>query len=228
MTTGYKLQTLPIDERPRERLQKLGPEALSNAELLALILGSGMRGKSVIQLSQELLAKFGGLDQIAEATISELCEVKGLGKAKAIQLRALSTLATRLAKKQHSLVIKVDHPQVAYHLIKEELETLKKEVFIVLLLDTKANLIKWETVSIGTLSRSLVHPREVFYPAIRHKAASLILAHNHPSGDPTPSKQDIEVTKKLIETGKLLGIPVQDHLIIGRESYQSLRQSMQF
>lgn len=220
----YSIHSLPVDERPRERLYNRGAEALSNSELLAIILGSGMRGKSVIQLSQELLSKFGGLEQLAEATIEELCEVKGLGRAKAIQLRALVSLAGRLSQKTQSVKMKIDHPQSAYNLVRDELESQKKEVFSVVLMDVKGFVINRQVVSIGTLSHSLIHPREVFYPAVRHKAASILLAHNHPSGDPTPSKEDIQVTEKLIEVGKMMGIPVRDHIIVVRDRFTSLRQ----
>ncbi len=224
MASDYSIQSLPVDERPRERLYKQGAEALSNSELLAIILGSGMKGKSVIQLSQELLAKFGGLEYLADATIEELCEVKGLGRAKAIQLRALVALAGRLSQKTQTVKVKIDHPQSAYHLVRDELENQKKEVFSIVMMDVKGYVINQQVVSIGTLSHSLIHPREVFYPAIRHKASSILLAHNHPSGDPTPSKEDISVTEKLVEVGKLMGIPVRDHLIVGRDRYISLRQ----
>lgn len=224
MISDYSIQSIPVAERPRERLQHQGSEALSNSELLAIILGSGTKGKSVLQLSQELLAKFGGLEHLADATIEELCEVKGLGNAKAIQIRAVVTLASRLSQKERGIKIKIDHPQSAYHLLKDELESEKKEVFKVLLLDVKGYVISQQLISVGTLSRSLIHPREVFYPAIRHKAASIILAHNHPSGDPTPSQEDFDVTAKLVEVGKVMGIPVRDHLIIGDNQYISLRQ----
>ncbi|MEM1282847.1 MAG: DNA repair protein RadC [Chlamydiota bacterium] len=224
MASEYSIQSLPVDERPRERLHKQGAEALSNSELLAIILGSGMRGKSVIQLSQELLSRFGGLEQLADATIEELCEVKGLGKAKAIQIRALVTLAGRLSQKTRAVKIKIEHPQSAYQLLRDQLENQKKEIFSVVMIDVKGYVINQQIISIGTLSNSLIHPREVFYPAIRHKASSILIAHNHPSGDPTPSKEDISVTKKLVEVGKLMGIPVRDHLIIGNDCYVSLRQ----
>jgi len=225
MSNQYTVQQMPLNERPRERLFKLGPEAVSSAELLAIILGSGTKGKSVIQLSQELLVKFESLKGLAEATIEELCEIKGMGMAKAIQIKATTTIALRLSQNDSAPKCKIDNPQSAYHLIKETLENEKREIFTVVMLDTKSHLITHQVVSIGTLSRSLIHPREVFYPAIRHKAASIILAHNHPSGDPTPSKQDVEVTKMLVDAGELMGIFVNDHLIIGQGSFISMRQN---
>jgi DNA repair protein RadC len=221
---NYSIQNMPLEERPRERLLQSGVESLSTAELIAIILGSGTKGKSVLQMSQELLSHFGSLKNLSEATVKELCQIKGLGEAKALQLKAAFGLGSKISRQAIPLKVRIENPLHVYHLLKEELENEKREFFIVILQDVKANLICHEVVAIGTLSNTLVHPREVFYPAIRHKAASLILAHNHPSGDPTPSKQDLEVTKILIEAGKLVGIPVQDHLIIGHGSYISLRQ----
>lgn len=225
MASDYTIHSLPPDERPRERLYRQGAEALSSSELIALILGNGTRGKSVLQLSQELLATFGGLEKLADATIEELCTLKGLGPAKAIQIRAVVALASRLShRSERAIKIRIDHPEPVYQLLREKLEGEKREHFVALLIDVKGCYIDQQVVSIGTLSNSLVHPREVFYPAIRHKAASIIVAHNHPSGDPTPSKEDIAVTKVLVDAGKLMEIPVKDHLIIGSKSYRSLRQ----
>jgi len=221
---NYTIHHLPVDERPRERLMRYGSESISTTELLAIILGSGMRGKTVLQLSQELLSCFGGVKGIAEATVEELCQIKGLGVAKAVQLKAAFSLGIKAAACSESPKFRIDNPIHAYHLVKDELEHEKRELFVVILLDTRGCVICHNVVAIGTLSQALVHPREVFYPAIRHKAASVILAHNHPSGDPTPSKYDIEVTESLVEAGKLIEIPIQDHLIIGRNSYTSLRQ----
>ncbi len=223
----YSVMQLPLCERPRERLLRLGPEAVSSAELLAIILGSGTKGKSVIRLSQEIISTFGSLNNLADSTIEELCEIKGVGQAKAIQIKAALSLALRLSQSNGVAKYKIDHPLRAYNLLKESLQKEKRELFSIVLLDTKSFLINHQTVSIGTLSKSLIHPREVFYPAIRHKAASLLLVHNHPSGDPTPSKEDIEITKILVEVGNVMGIPVKDHLIIGHETYVSLRESGQ-
>lgn len=222
--TQYSIQHLPASERPRERLMRHGAESLSAAELIAILLGSGSKSKPVLQLSQEIVASFGSLDKLAEATIEELCQVKGIGPAKAIQLRAAFNLGVRLSKQIVSPKFKIEHPVHAYNLIKEELQTEKRELFVIILQDNRGCLIGHHTVSIGTLTFAPVHPREVFYPAIRHKAASIILAHNHPSGDLTPSKQDIELTKRLVEAGRLVGIPVNDHVIVSCQGYLSLRQ----
>lgn len=222
--TQYSIQQLPQEERPRERLIRAGAESLSIAELIAIILGSGGKAKSVLQLAHELITRFGGLRELAEATLTELLEIKGIGLAKAIQLKAAFNLGLRASKHVVKLKYRIDHPSHAYYLIKEELEHEKRELFIVILQDVKGYVICYEVVSIGSLSQTLVHPREVFYPAIRHKAASLIVAHNHPSGDPDPSSQDLELTKILADAGSLMSIPLNDHLIIGHQRYISLRQ----
>jgi DNA repair protein RadC len=222
--TTYSIQHLPETERPRERLLRFGPESMSTVELIAMILGSGTKSMPVLQLAQEILIRFESLKHLSEATIEELCEIKGMGIAKAIQLKSALSLGLRASRQVISAKYRIESPTHAFHLIKEELEKEKREIFIVILQDTKGYLICHEIVAIGTLSNSLVHPREVFYPAIRHKAASLILAHNHPSGDPTPSQQDLNVTKTLIEAGRLIGITVNDHLIVGDQKFNSLRQ----
>ncbi len=220
----YSVLDLPAEERPRERLYRYGPEAMSTSELIAVILGSGTKGNPVLQLAQELLIRFKNLRGLSEATVAELCEIKGLGHAKAIQLKAVFSLGVRLANQTLIGRYRIENPTHAYHLVKDELATEKREIFMTILLDTKGYVINHAIIAIGTLSQALVHPREIFYPAIRHKAASLILVHNHPSGDPTPSPEDYEVTKKLIDAGKIISIPVHDHIILGENKFISLRQ----
>ena len=224
-TAHYPLKQLPDSERPRERLISEGPESISTAELIAIILGSGMKGKSVLQLSQELIMHFGSLKNLAEATITELCQIRGLGQVKAVQLKAAFALGLRASKQLIPPKYRIETPLHAYHLLKDHLEAEKREVFIIILQDTKGFVINHEMISVGTLSNTLVHPREVFYPAIRHKAASIILAHNHPSGDPTPSKQDQKLTENLVNAGKMMGIPVHDHIIIGEQKFISMREN---
>lgn len=221
---SYSIRNLPEEERPRERLHRHGAEAMSTAELIAILLGSGTKGRSVLQLAHEIVAHFGSIQRIADATVAELCVIKGLGVAKAVQIKAAFNLGIRLSKQTARSKYRIEHPLHAYNLVKEELSQEQREILVVILLDTKGCVIMQETISIGTLSETLVHPREVFYPAIRHKAASLILVHNHPSGDPTPSKEDYEVTELLAKVGSMMCIPIHDHLIIGRTSYISLRQ----
>jgi len=222
--THYSIQHLPEEERPRERLMLIGAESLSITELIAIVLGSGSQAKPILQLAHEVMGRFGGLTELAEATLSELMEIKGIGLAKAIQLKAAVNLGMRVSKQTVKPRYRIEHPIHVYNLIKDELEIEKREIFLAILQDVKGYLICREVVSIGSLSQTLVHPREVFYPAIRHKAASIIIAHNHPSGDPTPSKQDLELTNILVDAGNLIGIPVHDHLIVGRQGFLSLRQ----
>lgn len=221
----FSVRSIPEGERPRERLILHGPDAVSSIELIAIVLGSGSHGTSVIQVAQELMARFGSLQGIAEATIQELRQIKGMGSTKAAQLKASFSLGERASKPLEMTKPCVKTPVQAYMLVKDFLQSARKEHFVVILLDAKCCVIAQETVAIGTLSQALVHPREVFYPAIRHTAAGLVLVHNHPSGDPTPSEEDIEVTRMLIDAGRTMGIPVQDHIIVGNEAYASIRQS---
>jgi len=216
------MRDLPTHERPREKLLRSQSESLSLIELIAIVLGSGSKEKPVLQLAQELVAFFGTLENLSEATVAELCQIKGIGPAKAIQLRAAFQLGVRLSRELVPERMQISHPLHAYQLVKHRLEKEKREHLLAILLDTKGFVITQHIVSIGTLTQSLVHPREVFHPAIRHQAASIILAHNHPSGDPALSKEDVRITEKLIEVGNLMGIPVRDHIIVGKGCYISL------
>lgn len=222
--SSYSVLSLPSEERPRERLMKYGAEAMSTSELIAIILGSGSKTIPVLQLSHAIMARFETPRQLAEASLAELAEIKGLGPAKALQLKAAISLGMRALKQSTPPKFRIDNPIHAYNLVKDELQNEKRELFVVILLDTKSCSMGFQTVAIGTLSNTLVHPREVFHPAIRHRAASMILAHNHPSGDPTPSPEDYETTKVLVKAGHIIGIPINDHLIIGANCYLSLRQ----
>ncbi len=224
LVSSYQIQQLPLADRPRERLLQHGAEALAATELLAIIMGNGTKGKSVLQLSQELLMYFGSLQRLAEASIEELRSFKGIGYAKAIQVKAALALASKLSRQDKGVAYQIRHPIHAYQLLKEKMLDLKQEHFVTILLNTKAHVIQTETISIGTLSQTLVHPRDVFLSAIKHCACSIIVAHNHPSGDPTPSQDDLDITQQLIEAGKILNIPINDHIIIGRDSYHSLRE----
>lgn len=224
VTASYSMQHLPQHERPRERLVRCGADALSMIELIAIVLGSGNKNKPIMQLAHEIVAHFGGVQQLAEATLEELTEIKGIGLTKAIQLKAAFNLGMRAARQIIQPQYRIEHPVDAYHFIKDILEGQNRELLIAILQNVKGVVICYEVISIGSLSEVLVHPREVFYPAIRHKAATLILAHNHPSGDPTPSRKDLELTQQLVEIGVLLTLPLKDHLIIGRQCYVSLRE----
>jgi DNA repair protein RadC len=223
-TTYHSMQHLPPQERPRERLVRFGAEALSMIELIAIVLGSGNKNKPVMQLAHELVAHFGGVNQLAEATLEELTAIKGIGLTKAIQLKAAFNLGMRAARQMIQPKYRIEQPAHAYHFIKDILEGQTRELLIVILQNARGYVICYEVVAIGSLSEVIVHPREVFYPAIRHKAASLILVHNHPSGDPTPSRKDLDLTQQLVEIGCIMALPLKDHLIIGRQCYTSLRE----
>lgn len=218
-------KTLPLNDRPRERLLNLGADALSSMELIAILLGSGTKGKPVLALATELLIHFGSLSRILDASVKDLCQVKGLGQAKAIQLKAALTLAYRVYREKTPLNEKLSTPLKAYLWVRDFVVHEKKEVFGVILLDARGAAMRWEVVSVGTLTQTLVHPREVFYPAIRYLAASLILVHNHPSGDPTPSANDRYLTRQLILASQSVMIPITDHLIVGKRGFFSLKES---
>jgi DNA repair protein RadC len=218
------LLNLPSSERPRERLLEEGVEALSLSELFALILGSGTKGKSVLDLSEEMLVRFGGLSGLIDASIPELLAIKGIGKAKAIQLKAVFGIirkTQKLAALEKSLITT---PEDVYEIAKIQIAHLKQEVVLVILRDAKGRLIHHERVAMGSLSEVFIHPREVFYPAVKHKAHSLIVAHNHPSGDPTPSNADLELTRILLQCSFVMGIGIDDHLIVAPHSFVSLRK----
>jgi len=221
---SFTVHDLPLSERPRERMAKLGSEALSSQEILALILGRGTKGESVIITSQKLLSKFGNLKNLASASVEELTQVKGIGPAKAAQIKATFELSRRL---ENSLIepdkITVKSPEDVIGKARALLKGKKKEHFVILCLDTRNHLIKTDVVSIGSLDCSIVHPREVFKEAISSSAASVIFVHNHPSGDPTPSEDDIKMTKRLIEAGEIIGIEVLDHIVICDKEHLSMK-----
>jgi len=222
---SFTIHDLPLSERPRERLQKLGVEALSAQEILALILGRGIAGESVMVTAQRLLSRFGNLKGIAGASIEELAQVRGIGIAKASQLKAAFELVSRLeGYTDTGDKPLVRTPEEVAALVRGKLKGKKKEYFLALLLDTRNQLIKVSEISIGSLDASIVHPREVFKEVISASAASVIFAHNHPSGNPEASEDDIKLTKRLVEAGEILGIDVLDHIIIGDKSYLSLKR----
>lgn len=224
MSYEIMLKDLPFEERPREKLMRHGPERLSNSELLAILLGSGTRSLSVLRLAEHLLARFGALRTLANASYEELMSVKGIGTAKAAVILAAFELAKRLADSTMEAREVITSPQDAADLVLRELAGADKEHFMIIMLNTKHRVIGKKVISIGHLSGSLVHPREMFKEVIRRSSAAVIVVHNHPSGDPAPSQEDITVTKRLVEAGELLGIQVLDHIIIGDNCYVSFRE----
>jgi DNA repair protein RadC len=220
--TSFTVRDLPRQERPRERLQKFGPEALSAQELLALVIGRGIPKKSVMNIAQELLAKFGNIKSISQATIEELSQIKGIGLAKAAQIKACFELGRREDLEPELKNFDIKDPEAVVKAIRASIKDKAKEHFKLILLNPRNKIIGISTIAIGTLNASLVHPREVFKDAIMHTAASVVLAHNHPSGDSEPSEDDIKITKKLVESGKILGIEVLDHIIITKNGFKSL------
>lgn len=218
------IKSLPKAERPRERLKNLGAGALSISELIAIILRLGTRGVSAIELANRLLAKFENLKAIAQASVEDLSNVEGIGEAKAVSVKAAFELGARLSVFTETDRIIVKKPEDAYKLLKDELRLLSQEIFKVLVLNTKNHVIKIETITKGTLNTNIIHPRELFRPAIKLNANSVILVHNHPSGDPEPSKEDIFITKKLVEAGHIVDIEIADHIILGDNKFVSLQE----
>ncbi|MBM4448729.1 MAG: JAB domain-containing protein [Chloroflexi bacterium] len=222
---SFTIRDLPVSERPRERLQKFGAEALSAQEILALILGRGISGESVMVTAQRLLSQFGSLKGVASATLEELSKIRGIGLAKAAQIKAAFELTSRLEGYQDSGKKEtVKTPEDVVSLVRGRLKNKKKEYFLALLLDTRNQLIRAAEISIGSLDSSVVHPREVFKEAVAASAASVIFAHNHPSGDPAASEDDINLTKRLAQAGEIMGIDVLDHVIVGDQKFLSLKR----
>lgn len=231
----FLISKIPKEERPRERLLKHGPEVLSLVELLAVIIGRGVKDESVFDISQKLILKFGSLENLYEATVQELRSVKGIGDSKICQLKACFEIARRINffKESNFLNKKTNKkyqnkkfitPEDIFLQIRGIIKDYNKENFLVVCLDNKNSIIGTEIVSIGILNRTLVHPRETFRAAIKNHSAQIILAHNHPTGDTNPSEDDVLITKKLVEAGKIIGISVIDHLIISKSSYFSFAE----
>lgn len=226
--TNTAIKDWPEDERPREKLLKKGAASLSDAELLALVLrtGDAAAGKSAIDLGRQLLELFGGnLRELAQAELHELQQIKGLGLAKAASIKAAFTLGSRFQARRLEMLERFTSPAQVFDFFHHELRDSRKELFLTLLLDGKNRITRKVEISIGSLNQSIVHPREVFAPAVRESAAAVIFIHNHPSGDPAPSREDREITRRLKEAGEILGIRVLDHIIIGDGSYFSFVES---
>jgi len=211
----------PEDDRPREKLLARGPGALTDAELLAILLGSGGRGASVVDQGRTIMQRFGDFRQLAAAGVADLCTVKGVGPAKAAQILAAMEIAKRFGEREFKRGEPFRGSRDVYSHFCERLGSERREHFYAVLLDNKHRKIKEVSVSLGSLTASIVHPRDVFEPVVRESAAAVIFVHNHPSGDPTPSKEDIEITRRLREIGEVMGVRVLDHVVIGKGRYVS-------
>jgi DNA repair protein RadC len=230
MVMTQRIKDIPEHERPRERLAEKGPAALRDAELVAILLRTGLQGRSAIEVAQDLLKQFGNFHRLAGASLKELQSIKGVGRDKAITLQAAFALARRMVGELRRESPELDKPERIADLLREDIRLYQVESFHIVLLNTRRRLISVESISQGTLDTLLVHPREVFKPAIAANASAIVLVHNHPSGDPSPSEADIKVTRDLIRAGQLLKIEVLDHVILGHKSsengrdYASLRE----
>lgn len=224
ISANLLLREIPDEDKPRERMQQFGAQALNNAELLAILLRTGTVAESAVRLGERVLAQAGGFRQMVDLTLEQLTEIRGIGVAKALQVQAGIEIGRRLSRMKQESRVTVRAPKDAADYVMEELRYLNKEHFVVLFLNTKNHIIGQETLSIGSLNASIVHPREVFRSAIARSSASIICVHNHPSGDPTPSPEDIDVTRRLVEAGLIVGIDVLDHIVVADISYVSLKE----
>ncbi|NOV04072.1 RadC family protein [Paenibacillus planticolens] len=222
--TSLLLREVPLEERPRERMLQYGAGALSHAELLAIILRTGTVSESAVRLANRILSESGGLRSLVDMSKDQLTQIRGIGDAKALQIMAGIELGRRIAKSKFSERVTIRSPKDIANLLSEELRYLQKEHFVCLFLNTKNHVLAQETLSMGSLNASIVHPREVFRAAIKRSSASIICVHNHPSGDPTPSPEDIQLTHRLVEAGTIIGIEVLDHVIIGDQRFISLKE----
>jgi DNA repair protein RadC len=222
-TTSYRIKDIEASQRPRERLEKQGPEALNNAELIAILLRVGMKGASAVQIGQNLLNRFEGLGGIQRVSFAELCEVDGIGRAKAAQVKAAIELGRRLSTMSPQERVIITSPQDVADQVQYKMARLEQEELWILLLDSRNHHLRTVQLYKGSLNSSSVRPAEIFRDAIRHNAANIIVVHNHPSGDPSPSPEDIHLTRVLIEAGKMLELEVLDHIIIGINGIASIK-----
>ncbi|NFH68821.1 JAB domain-containing protein [Clostridium botulinum] len=225
MENSLKIKDIPKNERPKEKLLSYGADTLNNSELLAIILRTGTKGENVLQLSNRLLSEFQGLDGILEASLDDITSIKGIKEGKASQILALAELFKRFRTfKSADRDIKIMSPNDIAMLINGEMSLLKQEILKVIFLNTKNIVIGTKDVFKDSLNTSIVHPREIFKEAVNKSSAKIIICHNHPSGDPTPSKEDINITLRIKECGEIMGIQLLDHIIIGKNGFISLKE----
>jgi len=222
----YKIKTIPVEKRPREKLIQSGPDILTDAELLAIVLNTGIRKKNyyedVLELSRRILKEYGERTIINQKNVEKLMKELGIPQVKACQIIACFELGKRFFKKDEEEIY-IRESKDAYNYLKDKIANIRKEQFRGLYLNSRNKLIHDEIISLGTLTTNLVHPREVFQPAIQHTAVAIVLAHNHPSGDPEPSNDDIKITQQIVKASKIINIEVLDHIIIGKNKYLSLK-----
>ncbi len=222
---SYKIKELPEKERPREKLKKRGIQSLSDAELLAILFQTGTKEKSVLEMSMDLLKKYGSLENLENQSMQELAKEYGIGEIKAMKLVTTFEIGKRIRSILHQSSVRIHHAEDVYHAFHELVRNLTQEHFITVFLNTKNEIISYKTIFIGSANRSIVHPRDIFKEAIRSSAVKILVIHNHPSGDVTPSEEDRQFTLRLIEAGKLLQIPLLDHIIIGKNTYYSFLEN---
>lgn len=228
--SSHTIHDLPKSERPRERLFNQGADKLSETELLAIILRTGSKGENVLVTAQKLISKFGSLHELTKASVEDLKQIKGIGTAKAIELAAIFEIARRVNAKSITELKKklesksITEPEEAADLMRSYITDFNKEHFIIASFDTRNRLLGVDNISTGILTSAIVHPREVFLSAIKRHAANIIAAHNHPSGDPNPSDEDIRITKRLQDAGGIMGIEINDHIILTKNSYFSFKE----
>ncbi len=220
----FMIKEMPDLERPREKMANHGTQVLSNAELIAILIGSGNKRQNAIELSTEIINTFGGLNKLTDVTYEELLTINGIGTAKACNILASLELNKRISQSSLNKKMKITSPTDVCNIFMDELRYEMKEKFIIILLNTKSEIISKEIISIGNLNSSIVHPREVYKYAIKKSAASILFIHNHPSGNPMPSENDKEITKRLTEVGDIIGIKVVDHIIIGNNQHFSFKE----
>jgi DNA repair protein RadC len=220
----FLIRDVPSEERPRERMLQYGAAALNHSELLAILLRTGTIAESAIHVAQRIIRESGGLRHLASMSVEELIRIKGIGAAKALQIKAGLELGKRVAKSSFGERLIIRSPEDVSSFMMEELRYELKEKFVTIFLNTKNHIISHEVLSIGSLNSTVVHPREVFRAAIQKSSSAIICVHNHPSGDPTPSSDDIEMTRRLKEAGAIVGIDVLDHVIIGDQTFVSLKE----
>lgn len=223
------IHELPEQDRPRERLASLGAGALSDSELIAILLRTGMKGANAVEIGRQLIQRFGNLTELSRASVADIAKVKGVGKTKAVQLAAAFGLAKRIAHEEIARA-PLDRPELVYQLLGAEMRQLGKESLRVVLVDAKLRLMRVEEVSLGSLNECLAHPRDILRPAISHNAYGFILVHNHPSGDPSPSEADRRLTMRISEAARLMQLTLMDHMIVGapgpgRLPYFSFREA---